>query len=206
MKNLKFVFVLLFSSLIVMTSCDENNVSPFDLDAEESAILDLVFLATGEDLPSDSTQKRGHKGKCNMTEVAVADLPTAITNYITTNYEGGTALRAGTNDEDGSYGVVVELADGSKVGVKFDADGAFVAERTKKQRGESVAIEDLDATITDYITTNYADATILGARQSEDGKTGVAIELADESKLGLAFDTDGAFLGEMSLKKRKRGK
>lgn len=203
MKNLKFAFVLLFSSLVVLTSCDENNVSPFDLDAEESAILDLVFLATGEGSPSDSSQKRGHKGKCNMTDVAIADLPVAITNYITASYEGGTTVRAGTNNEDGSYGVLVELADGRKVGVKFDADGAFVAERTKKQRGESVAVEDLDAVITDYITANYADATILGARSFDDEKTGVAIQQADESKLGLAFDTGGAFLGEMSLKKKR---
>jgi hypothetical protein len=199
MKKLKVSFLMLFGLAVLFTACNQNNVDPYDLDAGEQAVLDMVFLATTDAVPADSTRS---KGKCNMTEVAIEDLPAAISSYISTNYEGSTVKRAGTNNETGEFGVMVLKADGSYVGVRFAADGSFIAEHVKMgKKGTSIAVEDLPAAVTAYITATYPDASIKGARQSDDGKIGVVIQLADESHKGLAFDAEGAFTGELSMKK-----
>lgn len=203
MKKLKVSFLMLFGLAVLFTACNQDNVEPFDLDAGEQAVLDMVFLASTND---STTTQGGHK---HMTEVAEADLPAAITTYISTNYEGSTIKRAGTNSETGEYGVLVLKADGSHVGVRFATDGTFIAEHVRMSKsGTSVAVEDLPTAVTAYISTTYPDATIKGARQSDDGKIGVVIQLADESHKGLAFDAEGVYTGELTMKKRghKRGK
>nr|WP_293836522.1 PepSY-like domain-containing protein [uncultured Arsenicibacter sp.] len=59
-----------------------------------------------------------------VTEVAAADLPAAITSYITTNYAGSTIKRAGKLS-DGQYIVSVKPASGNPVDLLFAADGTF---------------------------------------------------------------------------------
>jgi hypothetical protein len=197
---------MLFGLAVLFTACNQENVDPYNLDAGEQAVLDMVFLATGND--STTTDGKHKHGKCNMTEVSEADLPAAITSYISTTYVGSSIKRAGTNTETGEYGVLVLKADGTVVGVKFAADGTFVAEHVKMgKKGTSLAVEDLPAAVTAYITATYPNATIKGARQSDDGKIGVVIQLADESHKGLAFDANGVYTGELTMKKRgnKRG-
>lgn len=207
MKKLKVSFLMLFGLAVLFTACDQNAIDPQDLDAGELAVLDMVFLAS----TNDSTVVRDgyHKsGKCNMTEVAIEDLPAAITTYISSTYEGSTIKRAGTNNDSGEYGVLVLKADGSHVGVRFAADGTFIAEYVKMgKKGTKVEVEDLPAAITGYITENFQDATIKGARQSDAGNFGVVIQLADETHKGLAFDAEGVYTGELTMKKRgkKRG-
>lgn len=202
MKKLKVSFLMLFGLAVLFTACDQNAIDPLDLDAGELAVLDMVFLASTDD--SSGVSDGHHKGgKFNMTEVAIDDLPAAITTYISTNYEGSTIERAGTNNDSGEFGVLVLKADGSHVGVRFAADGTFIAEHVKMgKKGTKVEVEDLPAAVTSYITENFPDATIKGARHSDAGNYGVVIQLADDSHKGLAFDADGVFTGELTMKKR----
>jgi hypothetical protein len=198
MKNLKFVGLILLGFVMTLSSCNKSDVDP--LVDGESAVLDMLFLATGE----DSTQvMRGQKGKCNITEVAVEDLSATITTYITANYAGATINRAGTNDANNFTMVGITKADGTHAGLVFDADGAYVAEKSRGPKGSPIEITDLPTTISDYITANYADATIKKAFQGQDGRFGVLLVLADETYLGLGFDADGNFVGELSMKDKK---
>lgn len=203
MKNLKFLILSLFAIAIGFTSCDKSDVSP---STDESAYVDFMFLATTAD-----SSKNTHNGKkCNLTEVDVASLPAAITSYVSTNYAGATIDRAGTTTE-GNYVLHVVKADGTHAGLIFDSNGAFVEVRQRKGgKGTEVALADLPAAITSYISTNYVGSTTVKAMTNADGKFGVLITKADATKLMLGFNADGSFVGELSMNKkggkRKGGK
>ncbi|MFT4735517.1 MAG: hypothetical protein ACI9DJ_002596 [Algoriphagus sp.] len=200
MKNVKFAWLFVLGLMITMASCDQQDVEP--LAHDESAMLDLMFLATIED---STNTFRNHKGKCDLTEVAVDELSAAITDYITANYAGASIKRAGTSVEKGIYAVAIKKADETFAGIIFDLEGNFVKEKTRGPKGTAVAAEDLPSAITDYITANYDGASISKARVHEDGRYGVLLTLADETYQGVGFDADGNFVGEFSMK-NKRGK
>jgi len=192
----------LLGILLTLSSCDQNEVSPTTAEVET---VDLVLLATAN-VGNDSTATGTRNGRsCNLTEVAVADLPAAITSYITTNYAGATVERAGTTD-NGNYILHVTIADGTSVGLIFDASGNFVSERSHKQvRGTEVAVASLPAAITDYITATYAGATVSKAMQDSQGNYMVAITKADATVVGLAFDANGTFISEVTIQGKQGG-
>ncbi|MDP5120714.1 MAG: PepSY-like domain-containing protein [Spirosomaceae bacterium] len=207
MKNITKIGVFILLSIFTFTACDsDSSVSPFSTD-EESALLDFMFLATADDSTGTTTNRnhgwRGGK-KCNVTEVEVADLPAAITDYITANYAGATANRAGTL-ENGNYVVKITKADATHAGLVFDANGVFVEEKTGKSgsRGTEVAVADLPTTVTAYITANYAGATIKKAITNDEGKFLLIVQKADETYVGVGFEADGTFISEVT--KRNKG-
>lgn len=66
-----------------------------------------------------------------------------------------------------------------------------------------VAVEDLSAAITDYISANYSGATIDRAGMNDaNGYTMIKLSLEDGTHAGLVFDADGNFVAE----KRHKGK
>ncbi len=79
----------------------------------------------------------------------------------------------------------------------FDADGNFVSEGGKGDgnhgggKGTEIDPSELPATVTDYITANYPEATIERARQGENG-FGVKLD----SGVILIFDAEGNFVTE----------
>lgn len=73
-----------------------------------------------------------HKGK--GTAVLVADLPAAITTYVSSTYAGSTIEHA-MKDTAGNYMLMVVKADGTKVGLGFDSAGVFKSELTVKGKG-----------------------------------------------------------------------
>lgn len=150
------------------------------------------------------------RGKDNdrpeLTEVDIADLPTTITDYVTANYSDYTIEKAGT-DADGNYHV--KLEEGPVL--IFDADGNFVEERERgdnegrrdRRRGKgkqrhaddrwtAIEIANLPSAVTDYVATNYADATILRAGTDADGNYGVILD----TEVVLIFDAEGVFIEE----------
>ncbi|MEZ4901210.1 MAG: hypothetical protein R2822_05325 [Spirosomataceae bacterium] len=92
----------------------------------------LLFNADGT---FNKALERYNKG-AKMTKVEVADLPTAVTGYVSANYGTYTIHKAGKNDA-GEYFVVIQLTAGTdeekkastKV-VQFNADGTFKQEMT----------------------------------------------------------------------------
>jgi len=193
MKNLKVLVFVLLSTIIGLTSCDLSNISPNSTD--ESAMVDFLFLATAD----SSGTGHQHGKKRNLTEIEIAALPTNITSYISANYLGSTILRA-AKDDSSKYAIKIILADNTHRGLLFDASGNFLKEFSGKSHGGTqIEIAALPAKITSYITANYANATIKNARQSADGKYGVLIVNADETKTLLGFDTDGTFLNVLTM-------
>ncbi len=141
------------------------------------------------------------------TPILVTNLLPAITTYITTNYVGATITSA-HSESDGSFDVFITAADASKVKLNFDAAGTFVSANTFQPNGNHkhrhdgnqipVAIADLAASITSYISTNYTGATITSAHKEGDNSFDVFITTAAGANLNLNFSAAGDFVSVSS--------
>ncbi len=86
--------------------------------------LFLVFDSEGNFVEEHEFAHRGKKG----TEVALEDLSSLITDYITANYEGATLKMAFLyNDE---YHVGITNSNDERVLLVFDNEGNFIEEKT----------------------------------------------------------------------------
>ena len=205
----KLVCMLVMLSGVWFTSCnkDSSTLSP----TEESAIstADLESLVSGtaarNAVLSDSTTKGKCKGR--LTEVAVADLSTTITDYITATYPGST-IKYAAKDESGKVIVAITLADGTVAGLLFNADGTFMEElkpHLKKAKLTKVEISAIPEAITTYIAANYAGSEIKNAGTNSAGEYYIAIIIDSKIKV-LLFNADGSFNKELEqpLKGRKK--
>jgi hypothetical protein len=91
----------------------------------------LVFDADGNFVMETTAEDHSCGGHGHGQDVAVEDLPTAITDYITANYPTATIERAKYKENE-KYVVGVLLGDGTKKLLVFDAEGNFLFERDKK--------------------------------------------------------------------------
>lgn len=125
----------------------------------------------------------------DWTIIDIVNLPSAITDYIATNYPDATIVRAGIND-DGEYGVVLDSA----LALLFDANGDFknVHEfgEEKSSKWTAIDVSSLPAAITEYILTNYPDASILRVGRNTKGEFGVVLD----APIILLFDAAGNFI------------
>ncbi|GEO03387.1 hypothetical protein AAE02nite_10510 [Adhaeribacter aerolatus] len=184
-------------------SCEKNEVEPTD----DAALVELALLATADDGSGTTTSTPTKtKNGCNLNQVAVTDLPSAVTTYITTNYANATIERA-AKIEAGGYLVHLKKADGTNVGLVFDASGSFVSEKAHpKNHGTPVAVTDLPVTITNYVAGNYSGATIAKAMKNDSGNYVVVVKKSDASVVGVAFAADGTFTGEVTVKGKGGGR
>ncbi|MCC6726911.1 MAG: PepSY-like domain-containing protein [Saprospiraceae bacterium] len=135
----------------------------------------------------------GPQGGCAAGDtIDVADLPTAVTDYITANYSGET-INIAVVKPSGKFGV--ELASGTVL--LFDADGNFI-KICDGQPGhggthqhhcdtELTALTDLPQAAQDYIATNYPGETLDHGCVKNNGN--FFVELSNDAK--ILFDADG---------------
>jgi hypothetical protein len=171
-------------------------------------IYEIRFDASGTFLSLEMED-----GSHECTELAETDLPTAITSYLTTNYNGYTfnhARAIKTNGIITGYGVEITY-NNVKVRLLFDATGAFVSldttgdgkghpqDSTKSNnhgKGTLVAQADLLAVITTYLNPNYSGYTFVSAMAFLDGTTikGYGVKITYQGKTyDLEFDATGTF-------------
>lgn len=189
-------FVLIsgvFMAMFFLASCDRNTVEP----SGDSS------TSSGARSASDSVK----------TIIAVADLPSTISTYITVNYAGATVSSAHSHS-DGTIDVLITKADGTKAKLKFSAAGVFIAENLGKGHGKgegkghkgnsggstktTIAQANLLPAITSYLNTNYAGYTFTNA-YSEANAAGVVVYIdvdisLNNSKYHLVFDPTGTFV------------
>ncbi|RYF67812.1 MAG: hypothetical protein EOO39_20535, partial [Cytophagaceae bacterium] len=138
----------------------------------------------------------GGHGRDSLSQVAIADLPAAITSYITANYAGSTINVAG-KDATRGYIVMITLADGTtRKALLFNIDGTFAQEVVRGLKGNYSVVDaaTLPAAITTYITTNYAGSTIKLAGKNPTGQFKVFIQLSTGQLAELTFAADGTFV------------
>lgn len=148
---------------------------------------EIFFSTDGTFLREGAPEGRhGRRGNFGET-IAFEDLPTVITNYVAANYSEATIEKARL----GNRGYLLGLNTG--ISLLFDTKGNFEGERTcggnGANKGESIAVEDLPATIADYVIVNYPEAIIEKAKIYSDG---YKVKLDDGTR--LAFDMEGNIL------------
>lgn len=144
---------------------------------------------------------RDHGSKGSLEQIAVTDLPTAITEYISANYAGA-ELKTAAKDSARGYFVMIVVSDQSKT-LLFNTDGTFNKEVTKPLRGNytEVALADLPASVTSYVTTTYAGSTVQKAAKNAAGELVVWVKTSDGKTVALLFAADGTF--KQVLKQRR---
>ncbi len=139
---------------------------------------------------------QGGKGgrRDSLTQVAVTDLPAAVSGYITTNFANATITLAAL-DVGRGYLVMVQQADQKKT-LLFNTDGSFEREIVRGLKGDYTAIDvsALPAAVTTYISTNYTGSTIKAAGKSSTGPYKVIVQPATGRPVDLLFAADGTFV------------
>lgn len=138
----------------------------------------------------------GHDGHM-ATPISVSALPATVTGYLTANYAGATITGA-VQGPNGGYLVLISVG-GTPKALEFNADGSFNKEVVKgaghgKGYFQDIALTDLPASVSTYITANYPTATIKrAAKSSYDGTVVVMLETTDGKHVALLFNADGTF-------------
>ena len=201
MKKISLLLIVLTG--VWFAACQKSNGT---LDPQESSDFEgVVESAARYGVLTDSVTVGKCKGK--LTEVATADLPKAVTDYINTTY-AGSEIKYAAKDQSGKIVVALTLADGSAKGLLFNADGTFKEELKQHQHKAKltkVEVSALPAAITAYVTSNYAGAEIKIAASNEAGEYFVGITVNDTVKL-LLFNADGTFNKELEkpMKRQRR--
>jgi hypothetical protein len=162
--------------------------------------------------PSDATtaaaRQTADSVKKNTTKVAVtqANLLSAISTYLTTNYAGYTFVNAYSEAVSGTitaYDVNISL-NSVPYHVVFSATGAFVSVNSAgkghgkmNQTMTTVAQADLLASIKTYLTANYAGYTFVNAysETSNSVLTGYDVNITYNSvNYHVTFDATGTFV------------
>lgn len=169
-------------------------------------VSDAVMTAAARyAVAEDTAAAKKCRGK--LTEVAVADLSQPVTAYISTTYTGS-EVKYAAKDEAGMVIVAVKLADGSVVGLLFNADGSFKQElkpHLRKAKLTKIEISAMPAAVTTYVTSTYAGYTIVQAAQNGDGQYVVGAKLNDKIVV-LLFNADGTFNKELTRPGKRHGK
>lgn len=205
MKTWSAVLLLLLGAWLVSCQKDGANVAPGD-EVSLADVSDAVMTAAARyAVAEDTAAAKKCRGK--LTEVAVADLSQPVTAYISTTYTGS-EVKYAAKDEAGMVIVAVKLADGSVVGLLFNADGSFKQElkpHLRKAKLTKIEISAMPAAVTTYVTSTYAGYTIVQAAQNGDGQYVVGAKLNDKIVV-LLFNADGTFNKELTRPGKRHGK
>lgn len=168
--------------------------------AADGSKIKLNFAADGTFVSARVHKKNGnhhHNHANSQTPVAIADLATSITTYITSTYAGATITSA-HKESDGSFDVFITTAAGANLNLNFSAAGDFVSVSSSGNNHSNhetpIAVANLLAEITTYITTNYPAATITSAEKDWNGGFEVHITTATGVRLELNFTAAGVFV------------
>lgn len=138
-----------------------------------------VYLSDGTEVYFD---RRGRFLEVDRDRDAInpANLPQNILSYISTNFPNATIIKAELDD---NY-YEVELNNGMEL--YFDAQGNFLGSEVDDR---PVAIGDLPTAITQYVSQNYPNQTIVSAEIDDN-----MYELKLSNSVELYFDLSGNFL------------
>jgi hypothetical protein len=203
MKKMIVMLIGLMGLWFISCQKDSSDMNPNAVN-DDVSLETIASTAVRFSVESDSVTMHTCKGK--LTEVAVADLQSVITAYISTNYPAS-EIKYAAKDDGGKTVVSIVLSDGTPKGLIFNADGTFRAE-LKRHAQQSILTEvmvsDLPSTITTYITTNYTGAEVKKAGTNADGQYFVGIVHDGKIKV-LLFNADGSFNKELDKSWQGKG-
>jgi Putative beta-lactamase-inhibitor-like, PepSY-like len=195
----KVLFLLTIVSGFFLVSCKTQDA----VDPSSDILSSMQASSARSAADADPVTKEKCKGK--LTAIDPSALPATITSYINTNY-AGSAIKFAGKDDKGQ--IVVGLTVGTvETGLLFDANGVFVKKLDKyhtKAKLTEVDIATLPATVSAYVTANYAGYTIKKAGKDVDGNLLVGIK-NDAGHKVLKFDSAGKFVEELQIPPHDKG-
>lgn len=183
------------SAAAVVISCNKNDLSsPGSSSVSSSGTIAVAASTTTS--TSGTTDSVYLVQPCQRHEhrdsIAASALPSSVTTYLSTNYNGYSFAKAFALKNSSStitgY-VVVIYYNNNPVGLQFDASGSFVKVLEQREKGDldgpgwhhggrfdhrdglhrdTVALSALPSAVTSYFATNYPTDTLVKAFKSRD--------------------------------------
>lgn len=170
-----------------------------------------TFVSDASKAIGDRGGKHGGKGSpknhkdslSTGTAIDPTTIPASVTTFISTNYTGYTVLKGRTRTINGvvSKELVISNTTDLKVLV-FDANWTFISEQLKsvgpEKGGTALDITTIPASVTTYITTNYAGYSIKSAvSRTRNSVVSYEVTISDgTTKKRIIFDANWAFVNE----------
>src|SRR5438105_4487498 len=154
--------------------------------------------------------------------ISAADLPSAVTSYLSANYPGYTFSKAfavrNSSGQTAAYVAVIFFND-KPVALLFDSNGTFVRVLEQRDKGDidgkgwhdgghfcdrdglqkdTVALSALPSSILAYMTANYSSDTLIKAFQSRHDSSYVVIS-KDNGLFATVFDAAGNFVKRVAV-------
>ncbi|HMQ48961.1 MAG TPA: PepSY-like domain-containing protein [Saprospiraceae bacterium] len=154
----------------------------------------MVFFVACEQetLLSDDAELIQAIADSEKTNLTAAEIPSAISSYVTENYSP-LIIESAYRAADLGYEIVLDNA----YTIYFDENLAFRGPHpdgcdrpSRCLRGDTIDLTELPQAVYDYVAENYAEESIVMVVLKEDGK--YAVELSDGT--ALIFDAEGVFV------------
>jgi hypothetical protein len=218
-QRLKGTFYALSALSIAITSCSKE----VDTTSTETSSSDAIAVLASESASVSASRTaadsvyimqscaRGEKREI----VAETSLPSAVTEYLTTNYAGNTfhkAFAIKSSDLTTTGYVVIVYYNDKPVGLQFDVDGNFVKVLEQREKGDfhgrgwhrggrfdgregkhrdTVALSVLPSAVTSYMTANYAGDTLVKAFKNRDSS--LVVVSKNNGLYATIFDVNNVF-------------
>lgn len=183
------------------------NNNPVGLKFDSSgAFVKVLEQREGHDLEGHGWHNGGDfddRDGLKKDTIAIAALPSGITNYFTTNYAQDTLVHAYKNRDSS---IVVLSSDNGLFATVFDANGTFVKRvELPSHTGQAnvVALSALPSSIQTYLTTTYPNYVFKqGFQVIENGTLqGYAVFIdANGTEYALAFDASGNIIKAITVR------
>lgn len=214
-----FVF---FAALTFFISCNKEISKSTSASTDATAIAVAASATASTSATADTVyiMQRCDRGQ-TRTAIAEGDLPAAVTAYLTTTYAGYTFSKAFSitaNSTTQAYVVVIYYND-KPVGILFDASVNFVKVLEQREKGDidgrgwheggrfcdrdgmqrdTVALSSLPSSVLSYMTSNYAQDTLLKAFKSKNDSS-YAVVSRNNGLFITVFDANGNFVRRVTL-------
>ena len=122
--------------------------------------------------------------------IAIEDLPTAITDYVSANYPAAIITEAELEDNG-----TIEVELDNDIELYFDSDGniLYIDEENESENGETpIPLSAVPTDITDYVGVNYPTLVIVEVEVQSNGD----YEVRMNNGVELHFNANGDFLYE----------
>ncbi len=213
--------------LIALTSCQKNDVS--DESATGTSVATSSTIAVSASATAAITDSVYLMQQCargsKRDSIGGADLPAAVTNYLSSNYNGYVLNKAFAIHNSAAaitgYVAVVYYND-KPVGIEFDSAGNFLRVLEQREKGDvngagwhhggrfhdrdrlgkdTVSLSALPAPVQTYMGSNYAADTLVKAFINHDSS--LVILSKNNGLFATVFDATGAFVKRLNLPSKK---
>jgi hypothetical protein len=214
-------------AVFVLASCQKSNELAATSDTSTSSTSSTIAVAATQSSSAtarvmDSVYvvqpcpRGGHRDS-----IAQSALPSGVSSYISTNYNGANFSKAFAIKDASSvvagYVVIIYYND-KPVALQFDSTGAFVKVLEQREKGDldgngwhlggrfehrdgkgrdSIALSALPSAISAYFAANYASDTLLKAFKGKDNS--IVVISKNNGLYATVFTTTGSFVSRNAL-------